>query len=330
MSKAPAKKIQPVTAPSRIQPLTQKQMSLSKGVDGDEEGDDGDADEDDKESPFQKGGVPPQFQKQDKEDGDDGDKGDDSGDKDDDKGGSKVEIEVKKSDVTGTDLDKSIARLNEFTEQNDPGSRKVALLSKAQTGELSKSEKDELFQILGGAVVEKSDKLSEKVTKGLTGNDDLQKALDVSDYLKAQHDELCKSLTVLSDSVEKGGKRQGEFNILLAKAVSDVAMVAKSIGERLGTIETQPARAPKSKGVSGGAPLQKGFGGRGPAVDGEELSKSQILDGLDLLMEKSADGLVNGESVMMAVAKYEQLSQISKSMLGEVQKVLKDGQSAAH
>lgn len=310
----------------RLQPLTAKQ--LSKGSDGDDEGGDegGDDDADEKENPFQKG-IPPQFQKKGKDDGDDKDSGEED-DKDDDQG--KVEIEVKKSDgkdVTATDLDKSIAKLAEFTQSNDTVSRKDALLSKAAKGDLSKAENEELFSILGGkATGEKEPTLGAQVTKGLTENSDLQKALDVSEYLDAQHTELCKSLVALGDQVEKSGKRQHDFNLVLSKAIIDVGNVVKSINERLGTIEDQPARGPKSRGVQ---TVEKSFAGHKPAGSGDDLSKSQILDGMEKLLEKSTTGVSeHGEDILMAISKYESTNQISKSLLSEVVQTL--GKSATH
>ncbi len=303
----------------KIKPLTSKHFA--KGMDGDEDGggdgpgdDEGQDEEDDKDtekSKVKKGGVPPQFLKQQNKG-----KGDAEPDADDEEDGK----DMKKSTVSGEDLDKSIAKLNEFTQSNDPASRKEALLSKAQTSDLTKSEQAELFQILGGKAEEKVS-LGAQVTKGLTENDDLQKALDVSAYLDSQHTELCKSLKVLGDNVEQSSARQSTFNVVIAKALADALGLIKSMSERQEVIEAQPARGPKSQ-LSKSKVIEKGFQGREPSDDASNLSKSQILDGLDELMVKSNGLTDEGEDVLKAISKYEQTNQISKSMLSQVIKIL--------
>jgi hypothetical protein len=196
-------------------------------------------------------------------------------------------------------------------------------------GDLEKSERDELFGLMGGATTEEP-KPAEPITKSMLENETLQKALDVSDYLREQHEELCKSLGMLSDYQEQSESRQHEFNLILAKAVSDTGQLVKAMSARLGVIAAQPARGPKSKGVE---PLQKSFGGQPP--EGEQLSKGMVLDALDALhvesMEKGMDGRTSGgESILNAIAKYENTNMLSKSMLAEVQAYRRSQQTAAH
>jgi hypothetical protein len=145
--------------------------------------------------------------------------------------------------------------------------------------------------------------------------------VDVSDYLDQNQQALIKSLTGLSDHIESGDKRQHEFNLVLAKAVSGVGRLVKGMSERLGVIENQPVRPPKSRGVQPGQVLQKGFAGS-PAGD-SELSHSQILEGLENMMQKSmADGkdgyTESGENLLMATAKFEQTRTISPGLLNEI------------
>ena len=239
----------------------------------------------------------------------------------------------KSMDLSGEDLEKSLGRLGEFAQSNDAETRKNALLQKAMEGELEKSERDELFGLMGGSSFEGGgDSHAETITKSMDDNDTLQKALDVSDYLREQHEELCKSLGQLAEYQEQAESRQHEFNLILAKAVSDTGTLVKAMSERLGVIAAQPARAPKSRGVPQSQPLQKSFAGQAP--DGEQLSKSMVLDTLDSMhvesMEKGMDGRTPaGESILNAIAKYENTNMLSKSMLAEV-KAHRQRQATAH
>jgi len=230
--------------------------------------------------------------------------------------------------VNQDDLEKSIAKLEEFTQTGDQVSRKEALLAKAQSGDLSAEERDELFKALGGQTEEAPK--AEPISKGLQGNETLQKALDVSDYLSEQHSELCKSLDLVGEVIEKSDKRQHEFNLVLAKTVVDTGNLVKSIAEKLNIIASQPARAPKSLGAQ---PMEKSFAGTPPSD--MQLNQTQILDGMDMLMEKSMstgqNGLTeDGEDILKSISKYEQTHQITRSMLERVKGVIAERAAAAH
>lgn len=264
------------------------------------------------------------------------DAGDDEDDEDDD--GEDEEDSVKKCgkaekslDLTKDDLEKSLGQLESYVADQDKPTRKAQLLEKAQAGELSKSERDELYQILGGAEEPKS-ALGTELTKGLVDNEGLAKALDVSDYLQEQHTELCKALETLGGHVEQSDQRQHEFNLLLAKAVSDIGALTKSVHERLEAIEGQPARGPKSRGLPQTQPLEKSFAGRA-ADAGGEFSKSEALDAMQELLVKSVDsgqgGMVEGVGDMgVAISKFEQFNTMSPATHARVAEHLR--QRAAH
>ena len=243
------------------------------------------------------------------------------------KGGKLCKME---KSLTGEDLEKSLDMLGDFAGE-ETENRKATLLQKAMETDLDSDEQAELFGLMGGGEAS-PETHSEKVVKSLNENEPLQKALDVSDYLREQHEELCKSLGTLAEFQEQADSRQNEFNILLAKAISNTGSMVKAMSERLGVIAAQPARGPKSAGVQGGQPLQKSFGGEAP--EGETMIKSQVLDLLDAMhiesMEKGRDGKAgNGESINMAIAKYESTNTLSKSMLDEV-KAYRSRQASAH
>ena len=228
------------------------------------------------------------------------------------------EEEDSEKSVTPGDLQKSLDRLTAMAEAGDGPSRKDNLLAKANDDTLSKSEREELFELLGGAAPT-VDEPGENIVKSMTSNDTLQKALDVSEYLQEQHSELIKSLRNVGEEIQKSDNRRHEFSLVTAKALCDIGQMVKSLYEQVNAIGNQPARAPKSLGVKAGQVLQKSFAGRAP--DSDELNKSQVLDALDGLMEESmakggSGNLETGEDIALAVSKYEQTHMISKSMLG--------------
>lgn len=244
----------------------------------------------------------------------------------------------KNEGLTAEDLQKSLDRLDEYATSDDPAARKDALLAKANDGDLEKSERDELFDLLGGAPAstdtETASTVSEDLVKSMTddGNQGLQEALDVSPYLREQHEALVKSLGAVGGHIEKSDKRQHEYNILHARALVDVGNLVKGMSERLGIIEKQPARGPKSRGVTPGETLAKSFAGE--EGGDEQLSKSEIADALDGLMAESMEGGRNGltksgADILIEISKFEQLSKLSPDMFGEVKGFI-SRRSAAH
>lgn len=244
-----------------------------------------------------------------------------------------MEKKAKKSeDLTSDDLEKSLAKLEALTQSTDTTSRKDALLSKATKGEeLSKSERDELFGLLGGEAPKAT--VSESLVKGMQSNETIQKALDVSDFLTEQQGELVKSLSALGEVVQKSDARQHEFNLVLAKSIVDVGNLVKAVAQNIGAIAKQPARAPKSAGVPGGTALQKGFAGA-PAADESQLTKGEVLGTLEAMLEKSMTSgqggvAANGEDLLTAIAKYEQMNRMSPGLLEEV-KAFRQNRTVTH
>ena len=244
-------------------------------------------------------------------------------------GEEEEEAEKAKKSLTVGDLSKSLEALESFAKSGDLPSRKDLLLGKAGAGTMSKSEREELFNILGGGNVPSSEETSpaESIVKSMNENENLQKALDVSDYLQEQHGEMVKSLRRVGDEIGKADHRRHEFNMILAKAVKDIGDMVKSMSETLANVAGQPVRAPKSLGVTTqkAQVLQKSFGGQPPAS--ENLTKSQVLDALDGMMEDSVSKGMSGatdfgEDIAMAVSKYEQTNMISRPMLNAVKEHL--------
>lgn len=262
---------------------------------------------------------------EDKKEDEEEDKKEDEGESEDE--GEETEKCAKKS-LTPEDLEKGLQRLENLAGRDNPHARKESLLQKAQESTLSKAEREELYSLLGGE--ETQSELADEVTKSFSDNDTLEKALDVSDFLRESTEAVVQGLTTLAKSMEASDNRQHEFNLVLAKAVSDMGRIQVAISKRLGVLEEQPARAPKSRGVS---PMQKSFAGR-PA-QGDTLSKSEILAALEeMTMESVQKGLggatEDGVDLAMATSKYEQFNTISEGLLASVQKFVQDRRSAAH
>ncbi|UCG53366.1 MAG: hypothetical protein JSW58_07385 [Candidatus Latescibacterota bacterium] len=229
----------------------------------------------------------------------------------------------KSDDLDEDDLQKSLDKLQDLANEGDTGSRKEYLLSKAQVESLSKSEQTELFGILGGSEGAPESSLADEVVRGYEENPEMQKAMDVSDFIDEQATELNKSMRILADHVEQSDNRQHEFNLVLARAVAETGKMVKSMCNRLGVIEEQPARAPKSRGVR---PMEKSFANSAPAS--EQLSKSQILDEMETMISESVSkGLAGasdeGVDLVTAASKYEQFNQIQPSLLKAVQERIK-------
>lgn len=238
--------------------------------------------------------------------------------------------------LTAGDLEKSLVRLEEIASEGDTPTRKQALLEKATSGELTKSERTELFELLGGQSGESTNTGSEDLVKGFETNEPLQKALDVSDFLREQHEELTKSLRAVGDKITETDNRRHEFNLVMAKAVRDIGFMVKSMAEQFDSFMAQPAGAPKSKGIrtQPNQVLNKGFGGNEPPAE-EQLSKGEVLGALQAMnadsMSKGMGGKAAcGEDLLMATAKYEQTNRISPKLYGEVQGFVKERRGAAH
>lgn len=245
----------------------------------------------------------------------------------------KVARKSQTGDVDADKLRKCLTALSDYSQDNDVDMRKSALLTKAQSGELAKSERKELFDLLGGTGAEPEPRLADDLTKSLDDNSDIKQATDVSAYLRAQHDEMRKSLEMVGDAIQAMDDRQNEFNLLIAQTLGVTGSLTKSMAERLQVIEKQPARAPKSGGII--APLKKSFAGREAAGDDQELSKSQIQGALYELNAASWEGKLgdrkglskSGHDITMEASKFEQTDTIAPALLDEVRRHVLGGRS---
>jgi len=247
---------------------------------------------------------------------------------------------IKKNDeaLTGEDLQKSMDKLEAIASNSDPVARKDELLAKAQEGDLEKAERDELFALMGGAPV--TDELDtatvgEDLVKSMTDvvTSDSQEALDVSPYLRELHEGMQKALESVGDVIEKSDKRQTELSLLQSRALVEMGTLVKGLSERLGIIEKQPVRGPKSM-VATNQVLEKSSPSDGAGGGDDDLSKGEIADALDGLMaesmQKGRNGMTKqGEDILVEISKFEQQSKLSPSMFGEVKSFI-GRRNAAH
>ncbi len=227
--------------------------------------------------------------------------------------------------LTEEDLAKGLNALTAVASHNNVAARRTELLSKANSGEATDEERDELIKSLSG------NDLGQRAAAGLQTNE-IKKSLDVSDYLKDLTSGIAQGLEVLGDQLSKSQEGEGNFRIALATTLVGINDVLQAQGEILKSLTAQaaqtatlPARGPKSLGVAGvpAKAIQKSFGGAQgagashakPSVD---LSDDQIFDAMEGL-QKSGVFHVNGEDLTKAVSKYESLHQISQPVMEAVQ-----------
>lgn len=227
------------------------------------------------------------------------------------------EEEEEKSLEVG-DLEKSLDELEAIAKT---GSRKDALLNKALTEKLEKSERDELFALMGDAAAPAEDKIEKSFGKG--AHETFDQVFDVSPYLKANHEALMGVLTGLTKSLDQSGERTMEFFLPLAKSVVQIGRavtaqngLVKSFGDRMDALENQPARGPKAKANV------KAIEKSSQAAEGDtpksEFSKSEITAELEDMAASGIRKSQRGERIDTAVSNFEQHNKITKSLYEEV------------
>lgn len=202
----------------------------------------------------------------------------------------------KSAPITEQTLSKALAVVNRFYEASDPSTRRQALLSKASTGELSKSERRELYKSLGGRA-ERRPSLARKVAKSFKESPTMAKAMhsasqeaDVSEYLEAQTDNLCKGLRTVARAQDTASERQHQATLIMCKALAQIGGTVLAMGRKLDVIEKQPVREPRSISAR---PLNKSFAGE-PSSGAEQAAEPQEM--IETLTEMNRESHANGRS----------------------------------
>lgn len=225
-------------------------------------------------------------------------------------------------DMTDDELQKAMDLL-EDTAQSTEDERET-LLQKALDDEITDEENERLRALLAGDDGEENPSLAKSATAALQpeNNEKLKKSLDVSTYLDGMYEGTMSALAELAETIEKSDTRQHNFNVVLARGVRALGILAKSLDERMEAIETQPVgnfRARRS--TSQPKALEKSFAGKEP--EGETLSKSQVLDTLEEMhvesIEKGNNGhALCGEDLNKAITKYESTRRLSRPLFEEL------------
>lgn len=236
-------------------------------------------------------------------------------------------------------LEKALNKLNELAKSS--ADEKADLLQKAMNGELSEQENARLLTLFGGGQGQQ-DTLAKSATAGLAGDPAIQQAVDVSEYLRAVHAGNMGAIEVLADSMEKSFSTQSEFNIVLAKAVTQIGGIMKSLRDEVhgwaeGTSE-QPKGAQNATQAKKAQAINKSFSGQAAAQsagqgDGDTIQKGEVLAILEEMhldsLKKGMGGCSkSGEDLNKSIAKYEQTGKMTRQLVEEV-KAFRAGARAA-
>lgn len=233
-----------------------------------------------------------------------------------------MENEVQEQAAVSQDaLEKALTQLNELAKSSKD--EKQELLQKAMSTELSKEENSRLIELMSG-VKAPQDTLAKSVTAQLQPENvpEVQEAVDVSKYLNAFNKGTLAALSTICDTMEKSDSQQHEFNIVLAKAVSQVGQLMKSLNDKVEKWAQQPAEQPKAARTTVQAQtqtIQKSFVGQ----EQEQISKGECLNLLEEMhmtsLQKGRGGLSScGEDLQKSIAKYEMTGSMSRPLVNEL------------
>jgi len=138
-------------------------------------------------------------------------------------------------------------------------------------------------------------------------NEDVAKGLEVSSFLSGWADVHGEALRGVETRIEKSLQaahgEQRAYNAELAKSIAGLAEVLTLQAQRVEQLESTPARAPKSAQA-----IDKSFGAGGSvAPEGEQLSKSQVLDTMTRMVE-------SGDLSATEVVKFESTNVLSPEL----------------
>lgn len=224
-------------------------------------------------------------------------------------------------------LSKALDTLSNLVDQSDPETRKEALLQKSMEGDLTEWENQELLDILAGGEVAAQEGLAKSVLSGLNPelNEDLEKSIEVSEYLRAHHQGTVEAVTELADTMEKSQAKTDQFQLVLAKAIVSVGRELENLSKSIDGWGNQPlSQRPRSAQTHRQAKAQvmeKSFAGGTP--EGQKLSRTDVMNVLESMnresFAKGNNGLsASGEDLTVAISKYEQTNRMSKALAAEV------------
>ena len=147
--------------------------------------------------------------------------------------------------------------------------------------------------------------MEESFTDNFDDDETIEKAIEVSDFLKALVEESSTSITAIGREVSRLKKSQDEFDSKHVEALKQFGEAIKGLGtkmdekftaieKRLETIEQTPIT--KAKSVTKAVVLEKSFAGQPAASEFDQLPKRQVIP----LLEKAVgDGKIK-DTVLFA------------------------------
>ncbi len=163
------------------------------------------------------------------------------------------------------------------------------------------------------------DEMDKSLEDYAQSNQGVREGFEVSDFLKgwsSVQDQALRStesriVRTVQKSLNSLSENQSQYNTELAKSLHNLAEVMMLQEQRIEQLESTPARAPKSHQVSA---VSKSFG-PGGAPQEESLTKAQILDTMEDMVEK-------GKISATDVIKFESTSGLPEPLERQVRKHL--------
>ena len=235
------------------------------------------------------------------------------------------ETKAKKSvGLSEDDLIKSLDKITELTKSETPDAQKRTLLEKALNTGLNETENSQLQTLLSGGSLEPG--LGDEIAKALNPQEEsaLAKSIDVSDALGEIHGGIVTALQTLGETIEKGGNRQGEVNLVLAKGLLDIGKLAqqtnalmKSLDEKYEAMSRQPIGGRRTI-VRPGDVVAKSHAGQPPAE--ESISKGEVIGLMSEMLQKSMEDGDKGRATELnkSITKIELLGDIDPQTMAQV------------
>lgn len=235
--------------------------------------------------------------------------------------GEDMEDNVEKSEATEVSvetLDEVLGQLEDIAKSVNPLSEKEELLSKAQAGTISEEENAKLVSILSGS----APSMAGDVLSGLE-SDEIQKSIEVSDYLEAHNEGVKFGLSYLAEQIEKSQTNAGEFNHLLAKSIvafaTDVSEKIEALSATLEAWGEKEAVAIK-KPITAKA-IEKSLANEAPASEGMHYREALgvLTDMFEESINKSMHGRTeNGTDLQQAIAYVNRTKQVPAQLSNEI------------
>lgn len=231
--------------------------------------------------------------------------------------GDEMEDNVEKSEVSAETLDEVLGQLESMAKSVNPLSEKEELLSKAQAGTISDEENAKLVSILSGS----APSMASEVLSGLE-SEEIQKSIEVSDYLEAHNEGVKFGLSYLAEQLEKSQASVGEFNHVLAKSLvafaSDVTAKIEALTATLDAWGEKEVAAVK-KPITAKA-IEKSLGSETP-TEGMHFREALgvLTDMFEDSINKSMHGRTeNGTDLQQAIAYVNRTKSVPAQLSNEI------------